>query len=123
MIIPDLNLLLYAVDEGSPDHVAALAWWNDTMSGAETVGLPWTVLLGFVRLMTNPRIMDAPLTADEAVDYVDRWLAHPLTTIIDPTPRHAAVMRTGAGKCRFDRGIFIKQGRPLHPEMRLDPFG
>ncbi len=74
-------------------HAAAARWWNGLLSGTETVGLAWVVLLGFVRLMTNPRIMEAPLTADEAFDYVDRWLAHPLTTIIDPTPRHAAVMR------------------------------
>ncbi len=63
------------------------------MSGHETVALSWTVLLGFVRLTTNPRIMQAPLTSDAALDYIDRWLAHPVTAVIDPTPRHASVLR------------------------------
>ena len=93
MKVPDLNLLIYAVDSGAPAHAAAERWWNGLLSGTETVALTWTVLLGFVRLMTNPRIMESPLTADEALDYVDRWLAHPLTTIIDPTSRHATVLR------------------------------
>lgn len=93
MKVPDLNLLIYAVDRGSPAHAAAEQWWNGLLSGTETVALTWTVLLGFVRLMTNPRIMDSPLTGDGALDYVDRWLAHPLTTVIAPTPRHATVLR------------------------------
>jgi toxin-antitoxin system PIN domain toxin len=91
--IPDLNLLIYAVDRGSPDHAAAVAWWNATLSGSETVGLSWTVLLGFVRLTTSARVVRAPLTSGAALDYVDRWLGLPVTTVVDPTGRHAQVLR------------------------------
>ncbi len=102
MRLPDLNLLMYAVDRSTPHHAAALAWWEDTLSGSETVGLAWTVLLGFVRLTTNARVVRSPLTPEEALDYVDRWLEHPLTTVVDPTGRHARVLRdllgaTGTG--------------------------
>ncbi|CAN5707901.1 type II toxin-antitoxin system VapC family toxin [soil metagenome] len=93
MKLPDLNLLIYAVDTRSHSHASALRWWNALMSGRETVALSWAVLLGFVRLTTNPRVMQAPLSADAALDYVDRWLAHPLTTVVEPTSRHATVMR------------------------------
>lgn len=93
MKVPDLNLLLYAVDRSSHSHAPALRWWNGLLSGPETVALSWTVLLGFLRLTTNPRIMQRPFTAAEALDYIDRWLAHPVTTVIDPTPRHASVLR------------------------------
>lgn len=98
MTIPDLNLLLYAVDQGSHSHKVALRWWNGLLSGNETVALSWTVLLGFLRLTTNPRIMERPFSVDEALDYIDRWLAHPLTTVIDPTPRHASVLRDLLGE-------------------------
>jgi toxin-antitoxin system PIN domain toxin len=91
--IPDLNLLLYAVDREAPEHATALRWWNATLSGTETVGLAWSVLLGFVRLTTNPRIFRAPLTSGTALDYVDRWTAHPIATVVDPTARHARVLR------------------------------
>ncbi len=93
MKIPDLNLLIYAVDSSAPAHEAANRWWNGLLSGAETVGMTWSVLLGFVRLTTNPRVMRHPLESAEALDYVDRWLAHPLTTILDPTARHTRILR------------------------------
>ncbi len=93
MKLPDLNLLIYAVDRSSHSHTAALRWWNGLLSGTETVALSWTVLLGFVRVTTNPRIMEKPLTAEKALTYIDRWLAHPMTTVIDPTARHASVIR------------------------------
>lgn len=100
MKVPDLNLLIYAIDRASPAHTAALAWWNGLMSGTETVAFSWTVLLGFVRLTTNPSVVAKPLTADEALDYVERWLAQPISTVIEPSPRHAAILRdllTGSG--------------------------
>lgn len=93
MKLPDLNLLIYAVDRRSPSHERSIAWWNGLLSGSETVALSWTVLLGFVRLTTNPSVVQEPLRSDEALDYVDRWLAQPVTTVIEPTPRHAAVLR------------------------------
>jgi toxin-antitoxin system PIN domain toxin len=37
--------------------------------------------------------MRTPLSVDEALDYVDRWLAHPVTTVVDPTPRHSRILR------------------------------
>lgn len=93
MKLPDLNLLIYAVDQASPSHESALRWWNGLLSGNETVGLSWSVLLGFVRLTTNPRVFRHPMSTDEALEYVERWLAHPLTTVLEPTSRHARLLR------------------------------
>lgn len=93
MRIPDLNLLMYAVDREAADHEPALRWWNATLSGSETVGLSWTVLLGFVRLTTSARVVRSPLSPSDALDYVDRWLSHPVTSVVEPTDRHARVLR------------------------------
>ncbi|MGH2601821.1 MAG: type II toxin-antitoxin system VapC family toxin [Dehalococcoidia bacterium] len=98
MKVPDLNLLIYAVDRSSHSHTPALRWWNGLLSSNETVALSWVVLLGFLRLTTNPRVVQAPFTADEALDYIDRWLTHPVTTVIDPTTRHASVLRDLLGE-------------------------
>lgn len=102
MRIPDLNLLLYAVNQDAPDHRAALRWWNEALSGVETIGLPWSVLLGFVRLTTSPIAVRAPLHPAEALGYLDRWLSREVTTIVEPTGRHVAILRdllgpTGTG--------------------------
>jgi toxin-antitoxin system PIN domain toxin len=84
---------MYAVDRTAPEHPTALRWWNATLSGSETVGLAWVVLLGFVRLTTHARVVRSPLEPGAALDYVDRWLAHPITTVVEPTGRHSAVLR------------------------------
>lgn len=94
MRLLDLNLLLYAMDTSSPLHDSARAWLENALSGPATVALPWAVLLGFIRISTRPRIFTSPLAPDEAMDVVDGWLAQPSVTVVHPTDRHAAVMRS-----------------------------
>jgi uncharacterized protein len=89
----DANLLLYAVDERSPHHRDAKAWFERQLSGSETCGFAWAVLIAFVRLATNPRVFAAPLTADEALDLVDSWLERPNATVVHPTDRHSGLLR------------------------------
>jgi len=91
--LPDVNLLLYAIDEGSPRHGGARAWLEEVLSGTEAVAFAWAVLLGFVRISTNPAAFERPLGADEALDYVDGWLAQPVATVVHPTDRHATSLR------------------------------
>jgi toxin-antitoxin system PIN domain toxin len=91
--LPDVNLLVYAYDLNSPRNHPASDWLEETLSGAETVALAWLTLIGFVRITTNPAIFGHPLTPEEALDLVDSWLELPVVTIVDPTPRHAAVLR------------------------------
>jgi toxin-antitoxin system PIN domain toxin len=91
--IPDVNLLIYAVDETSARHGAAREWVEATLSGAETVGFAWSVLLAFIRLSTRPAVFERPLEAGEALNLVDGWLDQPCVTTIHPTERHSAVLR------------------------------
>lgn len=93
MKVLDANLLLYAVDERSPRHGAARDWVERTLSGSETVGLVWLVLVAFVRISTRPSIFEQPLDVSQALDLVDGWLAQPCTTVLHPTERHSSVMR------------------------------
>jgi uncharacterized protein len=91
--LPDLNLLLYAVDESSARHGPARAWVEERLSGAETFALAWAVLLAFIRLTTSSRVFQSPLTPSQALDLVDSWLAQPCATVVHPTSRHAPVLR------------------------------
>ena len=93
MKIPDVNLLLYAIDPSAPRHGTARDWLEQAMSGSETIGLAWISLLGVIRLTTNAAVFDPPLDPETALDVVDGWLAQPPTTVIAPTDRHAAVLR------------------------------
>lgn len=93
MIIVDVNLLIYAVNEDSPDHRQTKGWLEATVSGTETVGLPWIVLLAFVRLTTRSGLFQKPLTVAAAFDLIDSWIEQPSVIVPEPTPRHAATMR------------------------------
>ena len=93
MKLPDLNLLLYAIDSGAPRHDPAREWLQEVLSDTESVAFAWTVLLGFVRISTNPAVFESPLSADEALDYVDGWLAQPVAEVVHPTVRHASILR------------------------------
>lgn len=75
MKILDVNLLLYAVNSDSPRHDAARAWLENALNGEETIGLPWAVILGFLRIATNPRAFAGALKAPAALETVDEWLA------------------------------------------------
>jgi hypothetical protein len=73
--IVDVNLLLYAVNSDWPRHAAARAWLEDLLNGDETVGIPWSVILGFLRIATNPRALAKPIDTPDALTRVDEWLA------------------------------------------------
>jgi hypothetical protein len=93
MIVPDTNLLLYAVDASSPHHRIAHAWLDRVMNGAEPVGFAWTAVIGFVRITTNPRILEQPIPLETALQLMRRWLAQPVSTVVEPGARHWAILQ------------------------------
>jgi predicted nucleic acid-binding protein len=67
MKLLDLNVLAYAMDESSSRHQAARDWLDETLSGSDTVGLAWHVLIGFERISTRSAVFAAPLTVSEGL--------------------------------------------------------
>lgn len=88
MMLVDTNILLYAEDKSSSFHQQAISWWDSTLSGDEPVCLCWPVILAFMRLTTNKRIFEFPLSIDEASTRVQSWLDQPCVRLIGPTSRH-----------------------------------
>lgn len=84
MLVPDVNLLVYAYDSGSPFHARAKAWWEETLSSGGSVGIPWIVVLAFTRLMTHPTLSENPMTVAQARRRVEEWLALPQTLLLVP---------------------------------------
>lgn len=93
MKLPDLNILLYAIDEESPHHVGAKQWLERTLSGTETVAFARIVLVGFVRLSTRSAVFERPLNVSEAFDVIDGWLQRPVSLEVHPTSRHQVIFR------------------------------
>lgn len=94
MIVPDVNLLVYAHNESAPSHAAARAWWEGALGSDRRIGIPWAVVFGFVRLVTHPAVMRTPLAPGPAMDLVDAWFACEPVAALEPGPRHLAVARS-----------------------------
>ena len=60
MILVDTNLLVYAHVSSFAQHRQAHDWLDAQLSGGTPVGLPWPSLLGFLRIVTNPRVFQRP---------------------------------------------------------------
>ncbi len=91
MILPDVNVLLYAVNSAAPQHQQAASALQDAWD-AGPVALPWPVLLGFLRLSTRPGIFARPLQVEQALQVQQQWLIHPRTVQVQPSPQHAAIL-------------------------------
>lgn len=92
MKLLDLNLLLYAVNRDSRQHRKAKAWLDNVMSGEEPVAFPWIVLLGFLRISTNRRILSRPLSLSKALEIVSGWLAQPTARTLSPQEEHWRIL-------------------------------
>lgn len=83
MILVDANVLLYAYQPRSEHHEPCRSWVEKAFSGEEPVCIAWVTLLAFIRISTNPRIFEAPLSAAEAIAIVSSWLARPAVSILE----------------------------------------
>lgn len=92
MVVPDINLLVFAYNQAAPRHEAARAWWERLMTGREHVGIPWAVVFGFVRLVTHPAVLEDPLPPMAAIERVRQWFAREHVQTLDPGPRHLQIV-------------------------------
>jgi toxin-antitoxin system PIN domain toxin len=86
VILVDVNLLIYAIDADSHHHRRARQWLERTLSGTTRVGLPWLVLLAFLRITTREGILARTLDPAAAIGYIDSWLEQPNVEIVVPGP-------------------------------------
>ena len=89
MFVVDVDLLVYAVHKRLPQHDAAAGWLEPALGGhSQTVALPWRSVLGFVRLVSNPRLFADAITVSAAWAQAERWLDARAAWVPAPGPRH-----------------------------------
>ena len=98
MILPDVNVLVYAARDDVPDCARYRAWLEGTLAGPEPVAIASPVLAGFLRVVTNPRIFARPSSLDDALRFVDAVLAAPATVVPAQSER---LVGTLAEVCRL----------------------
>jgi toxin-antitoxin system PIN domain toxin len=93
VILVDANLLLYAYHPRAEQHEASRAWLEAALSGPALVRFAWLTLWAFLRIATNPRAFERPLSIAEAETAVSSWLAQPAAGILEPGERHWDLLR------------------------------
>lgn len=96
----DANLLLLTANADDDYCEPAQRWLGELLDARMRVGFPWSSLVTFVRISTDPRIFREPLTMEESWQAVEGWLAAESAWTPVPGPRHAAVL---ADLCRRHR--------------------
>jgi uncharacterized protein len=100
MILPDVNILIYATDTASPFYQSCSLRLRQAFE-TDGVGFVWHSLLGFLRLTTRTGILKKPLQTEQALAVVEHWLAQPNAHLLNPTAAHLGIVARlllGAGR-------------------------
>lgn len=92
MILVDVNLLVDATMTAARDHERSRSWLQDRLRGTARVGLPWVTILGFVRVVAQPRAWERPMPVDDALAVARSWLSRPCAWTPEPGPRHLEIL-------------------------------
>ena len=93
MVLPDVNVLVYAHREDSAQHAGCREWVEAVINGNEAFGLSELVLSGFVRVVTHPKVFAKPSPLADALEFTEQLRARPNGIPVAPGPRHWDIFR------------------------------
>ena len=88
MILPDVNVLVYAFREDATEHRQYRKWLLERVESSEAFGVSELVLSGVVRVLTHPRVFDPPTPIAAAMEYCDALRGQPNAVVLTPGERH-----------------------------------
>lgn len=88
MILPDVNVLIYAFRKDTPQHPVCRRWLDDVVGGEARFGISPLALSAVVRITTNPRAFRQPSSVDEALGFCDDLLSQPHCERVMSGERH-----------------------------------
>jgi uncharacterized protein len=93
MVMPDVNILVYAHRRDAVEHERYAAWVEQMARGPAPFAISELAVHGFLRIVTHPRIFRPPSTINEALEFIDSLLASPGCDLIRPGPNHWSIFR------------------------------
>ena len=93
MILPDVNVLIYAFRKDTPHYATCRRWLNDTIQAAAQFGVSPLTLAAVVRIVTNPRVFRDPSPPAEAFAFCNNLLSQPHADTVEPGARHCDIFR------------------------------
>jgi toxin-antitoxin system PIN domain toxin len=100
LILPDVNVLIYAFRVDSADHLKYRTWLSELVNGVAAYGMAPQVLSSVIRICTHPRIFTQPSSLDEVLAFCNVLLEAPNATLITPQERHWSIFQ---GLCASSR--------------------
>jgi len=88
MILPDVNVLVYAFRSDAAHHKRSKQWLDAIVADDTQFGISPLTLSAVVRITTNRRVFEKPSGIDEAFGYCGDLLAQPHCEIVEPGDRH-----------------------------------
>lgn len=88
MILPDVNILVYAHRKDSVDHNKYRGWLEDVVNSDTAFGLSDLVVSGFIRVVTHPRVFNTPSRLSDAMAFVGQIREQPNRVPISPGTQH-----------------------------------
>ena len=88
MLLPDVNVLVYAHRADATGHARYREWVEGVLTAEPAFGLADLVLSGFVRVVTHPRVFHEPTPLDTALEFVEALRNHPHCILVAPGPQH-----------------------------------
>ena len=93
MILPDVNVLIYAFRADVPQHAVSRAWLNGVILGQANFAISRMVLAAVVRITTNHRAYSVPSSFDDAFGFCEDILGQPHCRVVEPGERHWDIFR------------------------------
>jgi hypothetical protein len=106
MVLPDVNVLVYAHRSDAPGHARCHAWLERTLSGAGAFGLSDLVLSGFLRVVTHTKVFRHPTPLSTAMEFVEQLRGHANCVPLNPGPSHWSIF-TGLCEAAGSKGNLI----------------
>jgi len=91
VVLPDVNVLIYAHRAELPQHDATRLWLEAVVSEEGPYGLSELVLSAFLRIVTNPRAFIDPTPLEIALAATERWRSRRNCVLVSPGDRHWAI--------------------------------
>ena len=88
MILPDVNVLIYAFRVDTADHSRYRDWLEEVVNGPATFGVAPHILSAVVRVCTHPRIFAVPNESAEVFEFTNALIGQPNATTVQPGDRH-----------------------------------
>jgi toxin-antitoxin system PIN domain toxin len=93
MILPDVNVLIYAFRRDVLQHRVCRSWLAAVVSSDTRFGISPLVLSAVVRITTNPRAFRTPSAIEEAFGFCEDLLRQPHCQVVEPGERHWDIFR------------------------------